>query len=351
MLASPAEATFRYGPVQISGNLETQQLIRVDQANGQHFQALNPVQQRNTFRLQYEHDLVRGGSLLDMVEVPFINKADFFAYYRLVYESIYHIAPGGRLKASDGSRAGSLDETRLSNGDVVKNFSDSARTALAIENVLREVFLDLDLRGLPLSFRIGRQQIVWSNTVNFRALDNTNALDLDWHLQQEAGILGKVGFSELRIPSWAIKALVKLPSVGPFSNSYLEAYDIPFEFNPTKVTFLPRPWSLPIRNPFRGGLVVDALAGSGAPGILLVQPCFDFTGSKQTNDDANPDFEETPTSGRCPGTTTGLPLTNRLNGRYDDHDPTEVNQFGARLGSTFNPIGLGFTINYKYQRH
>ncbi|MGH7822250.1 MAG: hypothetical protein ACREQ9_21010, partial [Candidatus Binatia bacterium] len=54
-LVTPADATFRYGPVQLSGNLETQQLIRVDKRNGDHFQALNPVQQRNTFRLQYEH--------------------------------------------------------------------------------------------------------------------------------------------------------------------------------------------------------------------------------------------------------------------------------------------------------
>ena len=103
-----------------------------------------------------------------------------------------------------------------------------------MENVLREVFLDLELSALPVSFRIGRQQIVWGNTVNFRALDNTNSLDLSWHMQQEAGILGRVGFSELRIPTFAVKMLVKLPSVGPFADSYLEAYDIPFEFEPTE---------------------------------------------------------------------------------------------------------------------
>jgi len=350
LTASPARATYRWGSIQISGNLESQQLLRVDQGNGQDFQAFNLVQQRNTLRLQYEQDLVKRGLLFDTVPLFIFDKMSFFAYYRLVYESVYHIAPGPRLKANDGSRAGSLDETHLDNGDTVQIFSNRARNALALENVLREVFLDFGLKHLPISFRIGRQQIVWGNTVNFRALDNTNALDLDWHLQQEAGILGKVGFSELRIPSWTVKALVKLPSIGPFSNNYLEAYDIPFEFRPTDVTFLPRPWSLPIRNPFRSGLVVDAAPG-GQTNVLLLQPCFDFTGSKQPNMEATPDFSRTAETGICNGTTTGLPVTNRRQGRYEAHDIEDVNQFGVRLGSTFTPISLGYTLNYKYQRH
>ncbi|MGH7823505.1 MAG: DUF1302 family protein, partial [Candidatus Binatia bacterium] len=349
--ASPpaADATLRYGPIQISGNLETQELVRLDDHNGSDLRAFDLVQQRNTFRFQYEHELVRNGQLLDMVALPGVKKAGFFAYYRFVYDSIYDIAPGASLHANDGSRGGSLDDTRLTNGDVVQNFSDRARGALAIENVLREVFVDLELSRLPVSFRIGRQQIVWGNTVNFRALDNTNALDLSWHLQQEAGILGRVGFSELRIPSWAVKALVKLPSVGPFANNYFEAYDIPFEFNPTRASFLPRPWGLRVRNPFRGGLVVDAGVSQGLPaGLLLLQPCFDFTGNRAANS-ADVDFSRAAVTGKCP--TLGMQKTDLGQGLYDNHDPMDVNQFGARVGSTFAPIGLGFTINYKYQRH
>jgi len=350
-LASTSEATFRYGPIQISGNLESQQLIRLDQGPDEMFQAFDLIQQRNTLRLQYEHDLVRDGSMLEMLPVPFVKKASFFAYYRFVYDSIYDIAPGAALRANDGSRAGSLDDTRLSNGQTVRHFSGGARHALGLENVLREVFVDFELKSLPVSFRIGRQQIVWGNTVNFRALDSVNALDLTWHLQQEAGILGKVGFSELRVPAWTAKMLVKVPSLWEFSNTYFEAWDIPFEFTPTRVSFLPRPWGLPVRDPFRGGLVLDALAPNGAPGLLLVQPCFDFTGSKQTNADAAPDFSDSARSGRCTATASGLPVTSLRQGRYDAHDPSDVNQFGVRLGSTFQPIALGFTLNYMYRRH
>ncbi len=337
--ASKAEATLRYGPVQISGNIESQQLFRIDQSRDETFQAFNPIQQRNTFRLQYEHELVERGSLLGAIDVlPFAKKASLFAYYRFVYDSIYDIAPGPFFKTGDGGKGGSFE-----------SFNGRARHALAFENVLREVFVDLELSKLPVSFRIGRQQMVWGNTLAIRAVDSINALDLTWHFNQEAGILGKVGFSELRIPAWAIKMLVKLPSIGPFSNNYFEAFDIPFEFKPTKINFAPAPWGLPLRFPFRAGQI-RAVQG------LNLQLCFDPTGSKAANDDdGNPltpdkiDFGQAPRTGLCP--TQGLPVTDRRRGVYDEHDPGDVNQFGARYGGTFTPLSLGFTLSYKHQRH
>ncbi|MGH7819681.1 MAG: hypothetical protein ACREQ9_07905, partial [Candidatus Binatia bacterium] len=96
--ASQALATFRYGPVQVSGNFQTQNLFRVPDLD-----QLSVVQQRNTFRLQYEHQLIEGGLLFKDFAVPLVNEANFFAYYRFVYDSIFDIAPGGNLEASDGS--------------------------------------------------------------------------------------------------------------------------------------------------------------------------------------------------------------------------------------------------------
>src|SRR5437868_2544033 len=233
--ARHAAATLRYGPIQISGNLESQQLLRVDDSTSSILDAADLVQQRNVFRFQYEHELVKRGQLFETIELPGIKQAGLFAYYRFVYDSIYDIAPGPFLRGGDGSKGGSFE----------RSFNGAERHALAFENVLREVFVDLELSKLPVSFRIGRQQIVWGNTVAIRAVDSINALDLTWHFSQEAGILGKVGFSELRIPAWAAKMLVSLPSIGPFSNNYFEAFDIPFEFKPTKVNFVPAPWGLP----------------------------------------------------------------------------------------------------------
>lgn len=69
--------------------------------------------------------------------------------------------------------------------------------------------------------------------------------------QQEAGLIGKVGFDELRVPLWAVKMLVDVGEVGPFSNVFFEAYDDPFDFEQSKIRFLPAPWSLAVRNPAR----------------------------------------------------------------------------------------------------
>lgn len=336
-IASTAMATIRYGPVQLSGNIESQQLFRLDESKSEIFQSFNLVQQRNTFRLQYEHELVQNGRFLDSLDIPFLKSASAFLYYRFVYDSVYDIAPGPFLRAQDGSKAGSFD-----------GFSGGERKDIAFENVLREAFVDLDLAKWPVSFRIGRQQIVWGNTVNFRAMDSVNALDLSWHLQQEAGILGKVGFSELRVPSWAFKMLVDIGSMGPLSNMLIEAYDIPFEFQPTEVAFLPKPWSVNVRLPFRPGLGIEI-----APGVN-VQPCFDRTGNVQTNAAASssgrtPDFGETKETGFCD--SANLPVSDLRDGLYDEHDPRDVNQFGVRLGGTVTDLGLGFTLNYLRRRH
>ena len=329
---APAAATLIYGDVQISGNVETQNLVRL--GNGPDF---DPVQQRNTLRLQYEHKLVKRGKVLGgELALPFIRNIDFFAYYRGVYDSIYDIAPGGFLHAQDGSRAGRIS-----------TIAPRDRRDVAWENVLREIFIDVKTTG-PVSFRIGRQQIIWGTALNFRALDQNNSLDLTWHFQQEAGLLGKVGFSELRVPNWAAKMLVNIGDVGPLANAYFEAYDMPFGFTPTKIRLLPAPWSVPLRNPLRGGLVVDAGEALGLPvSGLLVQPCFDPTGSTQSNALARPDFSRTATTGVCPA--AGIQQTTFSQGHYDRRDPGDVNQFGARFDA-LAPGGVEFSLNYIYRR-
>lgn len=334
--SSPAEALVRYGGIQITGNVQSQNLFRI-QGDDSTFSSFDPIQQRNTFRLQYEQALVEGGNVTGLDwRLPFIDRAAFFAYYRFVYDSIYDIAPGGFLRTQDGGSGGKISDFR--GGD---------RSNVAFENVIREIFLDLD--SGPVSFRIGRQQIVWGEALNFRALDSNNPLDLTWHLQQEAGILGKTGFDELRIPSWAIKMLVSLGSFGPFQELFLEAYDIPFDFKTDEIRFSPAPFSFPLRNPFRGGLVLDA--GDvllGVPGPLLVQPCFDVTGNTATNAGANVDFTDSDKTGFC--NSRGLKESTLREGLYDTRDPKESNQFGVRIGGS-GPKSIGFTVNYLYRRN
>ena len=338
LCASTARATFRWGDVQISGNIEEQTLIRTPEID-----TWNPVQERNTLRLQYEHQLVQGGKAFHSFSLPGISSANFFAYYRGVFDSIYYIQPGGRLEASDGSTGGTLRDL---NHD---------KSAIAFEDVLREIFLDLKLSVLPVSFRIGRQQMNWGEADSFRALDSVNPIDLSWHLQQEAGLIGKVGFDELRVPLWAVKMLVDIGQIGPLSNMFLEAYDDPFDFQQSKLRFLPAPWGVSVRNPFRGGLVLDAGAQAGLPpNTLLVQPCFDRTGSTQSNgalpllDASNVDFSNANKTGFCD--SRGLQRSSLRQGLFDRHDPADVNQFGARVSAS-TEFGMSFSLDYLHRRH
>src|SRR2546421_4314255 len=338
LAAGEASATFRYGDIQISGNIQTQNLFRIQNGTDT-FHAFDPVQQPNTFRLQYEHALIKQGDLLNgLVNLkPVFKSAAFFAYYRLVYDSIYDIAPGPFIRSQDGSRSGKISD-----------FPNSARRDMALENVLREVFVDRDLSALPISFRIGRQQIVWGEAISFRALDSANALDITWHAKQEAGLFGRVGFDELRTPAWTVKMIYNIGEVIPgLSNAYFEAYDIPFEFNPAKVRFNPAPWAVPARLPFRAGLTVPVAAG------VNVQACFDDTGSTGPTgnvpllDGSNVDFSHAGKDGLCP--TKGLQRSRLRQGLYDGHDPSDVNQFGTRFGAV-TPFGVNFTVNYIHRR-
>ena len=342
--APEAAARLSYGPVTLGGNVETQNILRVPELDQWSF-----VMQRNTLRLEYEHRLLDKGMFLGLADLSgMFYKINFFTYYRLVYDTIYDLGPGPRLEAMDGSRAQSFHGVGQVGG-----IPGSRRTDYALENNIRELYVDMDLAQLPVSFRLGKQQIVWGNAnLNQRALDSINALDLTWHFNIESGLLGRVGFSELRRTSWAAKMIVNFGDIGPLGNVFLEAYDIPFEFHQTKARQLPAPWSAAFRNPVRPGLLIDAGPGQGLPpGILLLQPCFDLTGNPEPSDPGTDpgqqDFSETPFTGQC--NTIGRKVSRVEEGLFDPHDPFDVNQVGARIGAML-PYSIGLTLNYMYRR-
>jgi hypothetical protein len=117
---------------------------------------------------------------------------------------------------------------------------------------------------------MGRQQIVWGETDNFRMLDRANTLDLSWHFQQEIPAPA-IGWDEIRRPFWMFKFLYDLGNVWKFSQSFLEWYWNPGDWLPAKQAFLPRPWGLRFLEPaqptvdgaFIGG-VCAGLCGSSA---------------------------------------------------------------------------------------
>lgn len=239
LLAPTAHATFDFGPLTLFGSLETQNLFRMRQVGD-----FQPVQQRNTLRFGAELQLVESGKLVDELssgetKIPWIDDVRLFALYRGVYDSIYDIAPGGNLYDLTGQPAGSID-------DIPR---DQRRDLRFADNELREFYVDVDFESIPLSLRIGRQQIVWGETDFFRLLDRVNPLDLTWHLQQEIEVLN--GWERLRIPLWMLKWNYSLPDLGPLTDAYLEGYWNPGFWRPARRGFLPTyPWSLPLTDPF-----------------------------------------------------------------------------------------------------
>ena len=102
---------------------------------------------------------------------------------------------------------------------------------------------------MPLSIRAGRQQVVWGETDNFRMLDRANSLDLTWHFQQEIPAPA-FGWDEIRRPFWMFKFLYDIGErLEASSQTFLEWYWNPGDWQPAKQAFLPRPWGLPFFNP------------------------------------------------------------------------------------------------------
>ena len=150
-----------------------------------------------------------------------------------------------RTLQRDGA-AGTLRRLTINNLNL-QSLGNEGLDALRFENDLREFYIDMKFRGVPLSIRAGRQQVVWGETDNFRMLDRINSLNLTWHFQQEIPAPA-FGWDEIRRPFWMFKFLYDLGNVWKFSQSFLEWYWNPGDWLPAKQAFLPRPWGLPFYN-------------------------------------------------------------------------------------------------------
>lgn len=319
-----AEATLRFGPMEISGNLQSQTIIRHPDADTFQF-----VQNRNVARVQFTYEWLKGGTFLEQFRFPFIRESKLFLLYRGVYDSVYDFTPGftptheihgdafGGLTLQQLTKSNRLPTAGVGRNVLkLSNLSRGARDALKFENDLREAYVDFRFRDVPLGFRVGKQQVVWGETDNFRMLDRANSLDLTWHFQQEIPAPA-FGWDEIRRPFWMVKGLYEIGNVWKISQSFLEFYWNLGDWEPAKQAFLPRPWGLPFLNP-----LTNRIDG----GFLSV--C------------------STAKNGRCTGLLRGTKLFGRGDWR---RNPIDNGQWGVRFHG-MTPFGLEFTLNYFYQR-
>lgn len=285
-----SEADISLGPLSLSGNVQTQQILRHPEP-----EKWSIIQQRNVLRLRLEYDWIKDGEAFGYLSIPWIRRAHLVGLYRGSYDSMYDFQPGPRHEAFP-YRGATKRDGQLS------DLTQGAAHALRFESIFREAYSDIEFTDIPLTLRLGRQMVVWGESDNLRMLDRTNALDTTWH----AGGLGVEPWDDLRIPYWTIKGTYSFGRVGSLVDTYLETYWVPGHWVPAKIGFLPgRPWGVPTTNPFVGS----------------------------------------PTGGNF------KLLNGTVLGRRGDYskDPGENSQVGVRVGA-MTPQGLTFTLNYLYQR-
>jgi hypothetical protein len=322
----PADATQKFGPIELSGNLQSQNLFRTPDAG--EFQY---VQNRNVARLRFEYSWLEAGKLMTHYDIPFIQSSKVFVQWRGVYDSVYDTTPGFAPDEDIHGHAYSGKTIReLTKEEGHRHFlqldglSRGERDAYKFDNQLREAYIDLKLRNIPLTVRAGKQQVVWGETDNFRMLDRANSLDLTWHFQQEIPAPA-FGWDEIRQPFWMLKFLYDIGDVYSFNQTFLEWYWNPGDWHPAKQAFLPRPWGLPFLDPLTNP--VDGAFNSAF--------CGDSRAKIQPSG-----------SGACTRLMNGTKLFKQ--GDYE-RNPMENSQVGVRLHS-IAPFGLEFSFVYFYQR-
>ncbi|MBI4516132.1 MAG: hypothetical protein HY699_10005 [Deltaproteobacteria bacterium] len=313
--SGPARAGVQYGALQLAGSLESQNLVRHSAATKFQFE-----QNRNTLRLRVDWDWLQDGRFINKFNVPFLKESKLYFLYRGAYDGFYAIAPEelqhGQTRFDDivggpvqGNEIGTLRPDGSLRQGLYSRFTDSDRRDLAWENRLREAYVDVRFADVPLSLRLGRQQVVWGEADQFRLMDVWNPLDVTWRFPYET-------FDNYRVPLWMAKGLWDFGVIGPFQNTFVEVVYNPFDFQPgTKVAWLPRPWALPYPDPLRAGQIN---VPSKTNNLFFTSPVFNLQGTSYQRGDFN-------------------------------RNPEEASEVGVRF-HTVTPQGLEFTTNYIYGR-
>src|SRR5215470_7929150 len=327
------DATQKFGPIQISGNAQSANIVRTPDVDTYQF-----IMNRNTIHIRLDYDWLQSGKFYNKYDIPFIESSHLSILWRGVYDSIYDTLPDTIQKEDFHGRAYAgldlYDYAKLKGG---ANFAKQTlglgglthgeRDALKFDNQLREAYSDIKFRNLPLTVRAGRQQIVWGESDDFRMLDRANSLDLTWHFAQEIPAPA-YGWDEIRRPFWMIKFLYDLGDVWKLSQNFLEWYWNPGDWYPAKQTFQPRPWGLRFLNP-----LTNPVDGAFIGGVCSSSPVKITSG---------------PNAGlhQC----TKLMDNTRLfeQGTYD-RNPLDNSQVGVRYHG-ITPFGLEFSTVYFYQR-
>jgi hypothetical protein len=193
--------------LEIEGFLEAKNILRTPMFRDAKF-----IMQRNTAQIEGKYYFLREGRAFGHFSTGPLEEASLTVIGRAVYDSLYDLGEAFSEK-----------------------FTHEEKLHRKFEYKLREIYTDMAIP--PFALRLGRQQVVWGETDNFRALDVINPLDLRWHWSRES-------WEDIRIPLWMVRAIYDIGNFGPIEESFVESVWIPWDFQRTKITTDPRrPWA------------------------------------------------------------------------------------------------------------
>ncbi|MGH7962076.1 MAG: DUF1302 family protein, partial [Candidatus Binatia bacterium] len=298
------------------------------------------VQFRNDLQFKFVYErLIENEMLFEQIKIPHVARADFFTLYRGRFDPIYYIREKYRNFVDKGTR----------------------ENLVFPENEFREMFLDMNFGYVgpgELSFRLGRQQIVWGESDLFRSLDIINPLRVD-----QNSLVGE-RFDDYRTPLWFIKFLYNMGTVGPFSDIGVEPFYTANWQPILSDALVPGAFRLYDNDrprfrgtsPTAGGLAFSRKSANFDES--MVRGSLPFAAARQGANSAH--FAPAivcVTSVNCSGQTRGDRVAGYFNFEYDQgglaHGPhgwgLEKSMAGVRiLGKT--GFGVDFSLNYLFKR-
>ncbi|MBI2964305.1 MAG: hypothetical protein HYY35_11165 [Deltaproteobacteria bacterium] len=178
-----------------------------------------------------------------------VNLARSFAQLELIYDRSAALRLYGKFRVMT-EQAADLDRSLRDFDGCPAGFrGDGWRLRVSSEHVCAEaweLYADVSIRGAWL--RIGKQQVVWGETLGRRVLDVVNPLDLTWHLFLEPF---SEEFDNIRVPQWMLRV------TAPLANRWSEETVLEIIANPgdSISTQLPAPGSP--YNPLPSFVAVD----------------------------------------------------------------------------------------------
>ena len=204
ILPPSAQAIVNLGrDIELEGFVEAKNILRTPS-----FDDAELIMQRNIGQLESKYYFLRDSTAFGRFNTGRLEEATLNVIARGFYDSVY---------------------------DIRESFEDVRAQSAEYEFKIREAFVDFILP--PFSLRLGKQQVVWGETDNFRALDIINPLDLSWHWSRES-------WEDIRVPLWMVRGIWDIGKLGFVEESFLELIWIPADFKPNKVTTdTARPWA------------------------------------------------------------------------------------------------------------